>query len=224
MHKIVDLKIAVLTSKESWFVPHAEVFVNGLKQKGYDVQLFHSHDPVDESFRIVFMLSYFEIVSEDFLKKHKHNLVVHESDLPKGKGWAPLFWQVIEGKNKIPIVMFEAGKGVDNGDIYIKDHILLEGHELYNQMRQKQATKTIQMCENFLDDYESMKAMPQRGNESSYPKRTQEDSELDINKSLCEQFNLLRTVNNEDFPAFFYYEDTKYILKIFKENANNDCR
>lgn len=224
MSEIVDFRIAVLISKESWFVPYAEEFVNSYKQKGYDIHLFHEQDPIDESFDVVFMLSCFEIVSEDFLKKHKHNLVVHESDLPKGKGWAPLFWQVIEGENKIPIVLFEADSGVDSGNIYIKDHIELDGDELHDDIREKQALKTVQICGRFLANHESIMPVIQEGRESCYPKRTPSDSKLDLNKSLLEQFNLLRTVSNEDFPAFFYHKDNKYILKIFKENANNDCR
>lgn len=54
------------------------------------------------------------------------------------------------------------------------------------------------------------------GKESFYPKRSPKDSELDINKSLNEQFNLLRIASNEDFPAFFY-KDGK---KIYTQNLS----
>jgi len=50
-----------------------------------------------------FYLSYGKIVSKDMLSRFKHNLVVHESDLPQGKGWSPLTWQILEGKNRIPV-------------------------------------------------------------------------------------------------------------------------
>ena len=50
----------------------------------------------------------FKIIEKEFLSKHKHNIAVHESSLPKGRGWAPLFWQILEGKNTMPIVLFEA--------------------------------------------------------------------------------------------------------------------
>ncbi|MBW8015827.1 MAG: methionyl-tRNA formyltransferase [Planctomycetes bacterium] len=214
------MKIAVLTSKESWFVPYSERFVASLKSKGLEADLFFSHKQIDGSYQIVFMLSYFKITSEAFLENHKHNLVVHESDLPSGKGWAPLFWQVIEGKNKIPVVLFEAGSGVDDGDIFIKDHIELEGHELHDGIRKKQGLKTIEMCKYFIKNYENMSATPQNGHESKYAKRTAKDSELDVNKSLSDQFDLLRTVNNDDFPAFFNHGKHKYILKIFKAESH----
>ena len=43
-------------------------------------------------------LSYSKLLSEKDLSKFKNVLVVHESELPKGKGWSPLSWQILEGK------------------------------------------------------------------------------------------------------------------------------
>ncbi len=220
MHKVKKGNIAVLTSEKSWFVPYACQFVEDLRQKDYQSQLFHKHEDVGKAFEVVFMLSYFRITDVQFLKSHKHNLVVHESDLPRGKGWSPLFWQILEGKNKIPLVLFEVAANVDGGDIYIKDYIVLEGSELHDEIRRLQAEKTIEMCQRFLDDYENIKAVPQNGEESFYPKRTTADSELDAEKNLGSQFDLLRIVNNNDFPAFFNYRNHKYIIKIFNANQS----
>jgi methionyl-tRNA formyltransferase len=210
-------KIAVLTSKDSWFVPYAKKFIRILKSKGYKAKLFFDHKYIDDSFPVVFILSYFKIIDKEALKKHKHNLVVHASDLPKGRGWAPLFWQILEGKSKIPIVLFEATEKVDSGDVYIKDYIKFEGHELHDEIREKQAEKTIELCLKFLDEYGKLKPKKQKGTPTFYRRRTPADSELNINETIKKQFNLLRIVNNEEFPAFFYYKGYKYILKIYKE-------
>ena len=43
------------------------------------------------------------------------------------------------------------------------------------------------------------------------------DSELNINKTIRENFNLMRINNNNEWPSFFYYRENKYILKIFKK-------
>jgi len=85
-------KVAILTSKNSWFVPYAKQFIKILKKKRISAKLFFDHENISEEFKIVFIISYFKIIPKEFLLKHKHNLIVHESDLPKGKGWAPLFW------------------------------------------------------------------------------------------------------------------------------------
>lgn len=209
-------KVAILTSKTSWFVHYAKKFIKILKKKRISAKLFYEHKSISEEFKIVFILSYFKIIAKEFLIKHEHNLVVHESDLPKGKGWAPLFWQILEDKNEIPIVLIEASERVDGGDIFIKDSVLYEGHELYDEIREKQAKKTIDLCLKFIEEYENMKPIKQSGKGTIYKKRNAFGSELDTKKTIEEQFNLLRIVNNKDFPAFFYHKDQKYIIKIYK--------
>ncbi len=214
-------KIAVLTS-DSWFVPYAQKLMNILNAIGYDTNLFLDHDEINRDFEIVFILSYFKIIGNNFLRKHKHNIVIHASDLPNGRGWAPLFWQILEKKNKIPITLFEANENADDGDFYIKDYILLEGHELNDEIREKQAKKTFELCLKFLNDYNNLMPIKQSGTITHYRKRTPKDSELDINKSIKEQFDLLRIVNNDEYPAFFEYNGCKYIVKIYKERSSKD--
>ena len=42
--------------------------------------------------------------------------------------------------------------------------------------------------------------------------------ERNINKSIDEQFNLLRIADNHNYPAYFIKNNVKYILKIEKDN------
>ena len=58
--------------------------------------------------------------SKEILKKFRNNLVVHASDLPNGKGWSPLTWQILDGKKKIHVSLIEADEKVDSGKIYKK--------------------------------------------------------------------------------------------------------
>ena len=215
-------QIAILTSPTSWFIPHAKKFLKKLIKNKYSAQLFLDHKDIPKSYNVVFILSYFKIIEQNYLDQHKYNLVVHESKLPKGRGWAPLFWQILKGKNKIPIVLFEASKKADSGNIYLRDNICLTGKELYNEIRKKQAKKTIELCLKFLEQYPSIKTEKQKGTTTTYRKRTPKDSELNINKSLKHQFNILRVSNNKDFPAFFYHNRTKYIIYIFKLKEKNE--
>ncbi|WP_434637945.1 methionyl-tRNA formyltransferase [Sulfurimonas sp. NW7] len=213
------MKIAILTSQNQWFIPYAEE----LNKKIQNSKLFFNHFLINDNFDILFILSYHKIIEEKYLKNNKHNIVVHASDLPAGKGWAPMFWQILEGKNDIVFSMFEASNGVDDGDIYMKKTLHLDGDELNHELRDKQALFTIDMCLEFINNYEIYKhPKAQKGEESFYPKRSTKDSELDIQKTINEQFNLLRIVDNEEYPAFFYKNGQKYILKI--EKADNENR
>ncbi len=208
------MKIAILTTPGNWFVEYVEKLHHLLKENAYNVVTFFEHEKIDDSYEVVFILSYHRIIQKAFLLKHKHNLVVHASDLPQGKGWAPFFWQVLEGRSEIVFTLFEAGERVDDGQIYLQKKITLNGYELYDDLRKIQSETTIAICWEFLKNYSEIVPREQVGNESFYDKRSAEDSVLDINKTIAEQFNLLRTVNNEDFPAFFEIDGHRYILKI----------
>ena len=72
------------------------------------------------------------------------------------------------------------------------------------------------MCKNFIENYSSYNdPHDQFGYETFYPKRNPSDSELDINKTIKDQFNLMRIVDNEEYPAFFYMGDKKFVIKIY---------
>ena len=207
------MNIAILTSPGQWYVTYAEHLVRQLK----NAKLFFDHKEVDSTFECMFILSYHRIIPKVELIKHKHNLVIHESALPEGKGWAPMFWQILEGKNEIPFTMFEASENLDAGDIYMQKTLSLTGYELNGELREKQARMSQNMCIEFVNNYDAYKALlKQKGEESIYPKRTAKDSCLDIDSTLREQFNLLRIVNNGDYPAFFDIDGQRYYLKIEK--------
>lgn len=204
------MKVAILTSENQWFIDYAKELQNILKK----ASLFYKHEEIESSYDVIFILSYHRIIPNEYLLA-KHNIVIHASDLPLGKGWAPMFWQILEGKNNIVFSMFEASSGVDNGDIYMKKNLSLTGFELNEELRKKQANFIIEMCIDFLDKYDEYKnPVKQEGIETFYKKRDSKDSELDIHKSIDEQFNLLRIVDNDSYPAFFYKDGKKYILKI----------
>lgn len=207
--------ITVLVDNESWILPFAENLVNELVRMGFKAKLIREHESVEAGW-INFMLGCIKIMPEEILKKNKHNLVVHESDLPKGKGFAPMTWQILEGKNKIPICLIEASKDVDSGEVWLRETIELDGSELCKEWRNTLGLKTISMCLDFVKNYQDLSPIPQNGESTFYKKRTAENSELDINISIKEQLNLLRVVDNDKYPAFFYVNGIKYILKIEK--------
>ena len=205
------MKIAILTTKNQWFEPYADT----LSEKLGNIPIFNNHVDINNIYDIIFILSYHEIIPQEVLKKSKHNLVIHESALPKGKGWAPLFWQVLKGENKIPFTMIEASSKVDNGDIYMQEMLELTNYELNEELRGKQAKIIIQMCVKFVNDYEKYKIpVKQNGDESFYKKRDKKDSKLNIDKTIRDQFNLLRIVNNSYYPAYFELDGNRYTLKV----------
>ena len=176
----------------------------------FDYRKYYNYD-------IIFVLGYTKILKNNFLKKNKLVIVCHESELPKGRGFSPLQWQILENKNKISIILFEADIKVDEGLILEKDVFYLNGTELYDEIRKKQAAATKKIIKKFLSRYPKISKSMQSGSPSYYKKRSKADSMLNINKTIKNQFNLLRIVNNKEWPAFFIYKKKKYKILIYEE-------
>lgn len=211
------MKIQILIdNRNSWIIPYAKKLVIYIKEKiTSDIKIIYSHEEV-VSGDILCLLSCEKIFNK--LHLNKYNLVVHESDLPKGKGWSPMTWQILEGLKKITVTLFEASKLIDSGVIYEKIIIQTKGNELVDELRELQAAATSKLILNFIEKYPNICGIKQNGEESFYKKRTKENSELNISKSIKEQFNLLRVCDNNKYPAFFYIDNVKYIIKIYKDD------
>ncbi len=204
----------LLDKVNNWLEQHLRACGKFISNSKYSFKI--SHDPEEVADQdIVFILGYTKILSTDFLKKNRLNVVSHESDLPLGKGFAPVQWQILEGKNEIPICLIEASNPVDSGDVLFRSSFTLTGYELYDEIRLRQATETFQVISDFLGAYPNITRQKQIGRDSFYPKRSRKDGELNIDKSLREQFNLLRIGNNNEWPSHFCIDGHKYFLKIF---------
>ena len=162
---------------------------------------------------IVFPLSYTKILSEDFLTSNKETIIAHPSKLPRDKGFAPLANQILRDKNFFYISLIKAEILVDTGRIYLQRKFKLNGTELSNEIREIQANNIFKMIDNFLTIYPNNKSYIQKGVKTFNKRRKLKDSELDINKNIKEQFNLLRIVDNERYPAYFQYKKKKIFFK-----------
>jgi methionyl-tRNA formyltransferase len=165
---------------------------------------------------IVFVLGYTKMLRADFLEANRLPLVIHESDLPKGKGFSPVQWQILEGKKEIPVCLIHVTADLDAGDILERDVIRLQGHELFVDIRRLQAETTLRLMERILKKYPSISRTPQTGGESTYRRRTRKDDRLDVHRSIADQFNALRIADNNRYPAYFVHNGHTYFLKIYR--------
>ena len=182
-------------------------------------KILHVHQEKDlRSADFCFYLGYSKIVTNRTLSKFKNNLVVHESNLPQGRGWSPLTWQILEGSRTIPIVLFEAEVDVDSGAIYLSSQMHFSGYELIDDIRRIQGNKTLLLCREFVRRFPGILASKviQEGVSTYYRKRTRLDSRLNVETSLAENFNLLRVVDDQNYPAFFEVDGNYYELQIRK--------
>jgi methionyl-tRNA formyltransferase len=166
---------------------------------------------------ILFLVSCSQILSNTHRNKYKVVLVLHASDLPKGRGWSPHIWSILGGANKITISLIEATEPVDCGAVWLKTTFSLEGHELLDEINSKLFEAELYLMSEVVDQLHHIRPSIQVGEAGAYmKKRVPADSKIDISKSIEEQFNLLRVVDSERFPAFFDYQGHRYLIKIMK--------
>jgi len=209
--------ISVVVDNDSWILPYAEKLVDTIHANGDQASLCRNYDEIREGLA-AFYLGCTKITPPEILEKSYFNLVVHESDLPRGRGFAPMTWQILEGENSIVMCLIEAREKVDSGKVYIKKYLQLDGTELNDELRDFQGRMSVEICLEFLEMKEPPEGEEQKGDATYYPRRTPRDSELDVEKTIAEQFNLLRVVDNERYPAFFVLDGVNYILRIEKSN------
>ncbi|MBF0343318.1 MAG: methionyl-tRNA formyltransferase [Nitrospirae bacterium] len=212
-----DSLSVLIDNHTSWIWLYIEDIKLTLFRYSHNINIFKNHQEIVDG-DIMFILSCDKIIKQQGIQKHKHNIVIHESALPIGKGWSPLTWQVEEGKNEIPITLFEASTELDSGDIYLRDTIFLSGDELIAEIREKQIHKTIEMIDHYLRHY-PMPSIQQDGHESFYPRRTIKDNELPVDKSISVLFNKMRVADNDRYPLHFKMLNKRYILKIYKDES-----
>ncbi len=70
----------------------------------------------------LFLVSCHQIVKKATRDNYAFTLVLHASDLPRGRGMSPHVWQVIEGKNTIPLTLLNAEDGIDTAPSGIRAH------------------------------------------------------------------------------------------------------
>lgn len=212
------MKVTILSDADTWKNHFIKDLAATLKKRGHTVRWVHEAKKIPTG-DVAFFLGCTKIVPPAYLKRNTINLVVHESALPKGRGWSPLSWQVLEGKNRIPLTLFEAVERVDAGRVFIRDFITLKGHELLAEIQYLSANKINDMCLRFMAGYPGIlrKGKTQNGKPTYYPRRTADDSRLDARKSLASQFNLFRIANNRNYPVYFDWKGYRFILEIRKK-------
>lgn len=210
--------INIITSKDSWVGTwHPDLKNYFKKYKVKSLRILKNHTKI-KSADITFFLGYYKYVEKKFLLKSKLNLVIHESNLPKGRGFAPLTWQILKGKNKIIFTIFKINiedSRVDSGNIFFKKELKLNGLELIEEIRLKSIIVYKYLINKVLNANIKYDGYSQYGKATHYRKRTSKDSELDLNKTLRENFSILRIADNNRYPAFFKKKNKVFILKIY---------
>ena len=206
----------LVDAPDSWIMPWAGQLVETISPFHAATLCTRQEDVPEGDF--CFLLGCLTRMKDEVLARNELNLVVHESGLPKGRGWSPVAWQVLKGASSIPVCLFQAVSEVDAGPVFLRDDMDLDGTELLPEIRAKQGAKTVELCLRFLLARPDLEPIPQTGEPTFYRKRTVADDRLDETRSLAENFNHLRIVDNDAYPAWFEHGGRRFIVKIYPDD------
>ena len=213
-----DMDISVLCSDPLHpVVNHLRRWDSEMSPRGHRVRIDHRKSDLPGG-DVLFLVSCGELIGKSDRQKYKATLVLHASDLPKGRGWSPYVWAILAGASQITVSLLEASEPVDSGAIWLKTQFTLEGHELLPEINAKLFEAELSLMTKAVEQFESIQPNPQLGDPGAYmAKRSPADSRIDPNKSVAEQFDLLRVADSARFPAFFDFRGQRYVIRIEKD-------
>jgi methionyl-tRNA formyltransferase len=202
-------------------VPWLEHWRDAAIAAGHDVSLvFDKRDLPGGT--LLFLVSCGQIIGPRERQQYEAALVLHASDLPRGRGWSPHIWAIVDGASTITLCLLEAADPVDSGAVWLRTTFELEGHELLGEINERLFRAELELMSRAVDEFGGLQPMPQVGEPGMYlRRRTPEDSRINPALSIADQFELLRVVDNDRYPAFFDHRGARYVLTIEKTSYDH---
>ncbi len=169
---------------------------------------------------ILFLVSCGEIISATDRASYGASLVLHASDLPRGRGWSPHIWDIAAGANHITLSLLEAEDKVDSGRLWNQIRIPVPPTALWNEINHLLFTAEVELMDFAVRSFGAIAPYNQPSHvEATYLRqRTAEDSRIDAHKSIADQFDLIRVCDPSRYPAFFDHRGQRYALRLEKVN------
>jgi len=168
---------------------------------------------------LLLLVSCSDIIRRNVRDRFRRTLVIHAADVPHGRGFAPLNWQIVEGKSGITVTLMEAADKVDSGDVWAKRTMQFEGHELFDELFGRLFETELELMDFAVANFDTISPTPQSGEGSYYRRRVPEDSRIQPTQTIADVFDLVRVSDPSRYPAFFDYRGHRYALTLTKMGA-----
>mgnify|MGYP006292657203 CR=1 FL=1 len=152
------------------------------------------------------------------IPESKNTIVLHSSDLPKGRGWAPIYHSIADLNGEHVISAILAAPLVDAGDVVAKARFTIDPSITAVSLRRFDEEACMIMIYAILNKYPngSIQAVPQYGQPTYYSRRSQADNEIDIEKPFAALIPHLRACEPPCYAHFFWH-GVKYNIFIQPE-------
>jgi len=187
----------------------------------HSIELVRSRSELTDG-DFLFLVSCSEIINAEHRERYSHTLVLHASDLPRGRGWSPHVWEIVNGGATITLSLLEAEDKVDTGRLWLKREIPVRKTALWHEVNHLLFEAEISLMREAVEKHEHIDPYAQslKIEPTYYRKRTPLDSRIDPCKSIADQFNLIRMCDPDRYPAWFELHGQKY--KLILEKVENE--
>lgn len=125
----------------------------------------------------------------------------HSSPLPRGRGGSPIQNQIIRGEYDSEVCAFRVTSEMDAGEIYSRRPVSLKDGNIEEILGRIAALAAEMAREILLGD---SSPVPQSGAASVFPRRTPDESHLDLAGLTARQvYDRIRMVDGLDYPRAF---------------------
>ena len=180
---------------------------------------------------VIVVVAFGQILPVSVLTLPKYGCVnVHASLLPMYRGAAPLQWVIINGEKVSGVTTMQMDKGLDTGDMLLKEEVAIEPKERYETYHDKLSVVGAQLLIKTLDGLEAGTITPvkQEGDTCYASMIDKSLGNLDFTRPAVELERLMRGL--DPAPAAYSFLDGK-LLKLFgadvvdtdKEYSAQEC-
>lgn len=182
------------------------------------INICDNHEKIPANADIVFVLNYDKIIPIHFFNLYKFGMIViHSSDLPNGRGWAPIYNSINNSDEEFVITALKINEKVDRGDIIMKLRIKKPKFITNKNLRDIDEDGTILLVNKIIELVstgmnEFFKGIPQNSCNTVYNKRrTKKDNLINFDETINNSLlHILAT--NEDYPAYIELEGEKIYI------------
>ena len=165
---------------------------------------------------VVFCLGWRTLIPMEVLEcAPQGGIAVHDSLLPRLRGFAPSNWGLILGHDQLGATLFQLTDSVDAGDIYFQEAIVPKPTESYESIQSRIAETSVGLFDQFLDSAQAGTLVAQKQNHTNATftcARSPADGEIDWNKSSQSISRLVRALAPPAPGAFTYLRGSQMFI------------
>lgn len=149
------------------------------------------------------------------IENKKNVIIFHSSDLPSGKGWAPIYYCIVNNQKFYTISGILPGKTVDSGDIVVQAKFMIKKFHTAQFLRKCDDEISIIMIKKIFERFPDMNLVGKKqiGEETFYKRRYPSDNEIKIDLPFEKLINHFRACEPQH-PAFFSYDGEIFDINI----------